>query len=454
MRVTFIVLVLYIITGIQNTVSGAEATQLIISEIYPAPPTGEQEWVELYNPTITEISLAGYTLLDELATPSTLFIGTAEIVPPKGYLVVVISGSKLNNTGDVVHLISPENIKIDSLSFSTSSQGLSWQRTTAVGAVVAQVTPTKGTESNEYSLSETTPSASPTASPLNMPIATALPLPTVSPTPTPANTPTPTPIPTPTATPIPTASPTSTPSPIQYEQLRLSEIMPCPASGPEWIELLNTGSLEINVAGMKVQDESGNTKIISGSISAGEYATFSWTGSLLNNAGDTVDLITPTGSSIAHAEFSNCSTGKSFVFATDSAPGQWMVTQPTPGKPNIFPSQSQLTDPLITQQTTQDEVSLQNSNTTQSEVLGAQITAPHQSVKAPLPFSSLNLTTTATQSASVSAFLKETPKQKIQTVPFSMHIQRGFLLFACIGAFTGGTLLLYEKIKQTVHPLA
>ncbi len=230
--------------------------------------------------------------------------------------------------------------------------------------------------------------------------------------------------------------------------------MSCPAAGSEWIELYNTGSLEINVAGLKVQDESGNNKTISGSIPAGGYAIFSWTGSLLNNAGDTIDLLNPTGNSIAHAEFSSCSTGKSFIFTTDSAPGQWIATQPTPGKPNIFPTLSQLTDPLITHPSTQDEASLTHSNTSQEKVLGTQKSTPYQSVKAPFPFSSLNLTATATESASVSAFFKETPKQKIQTVPFSMYIQKGFLLFSCIGAFTGGTLLLYEKIKQTVHPLA
>lgn len=441
------VLVLYILEGIQNIALGTETTQLIISEIYPAPSTGEQEWVELYNPTTTEISLAGYTILDELSTPSILFTGSTEMAPPQGYVVLSLSGSKLNNTGDSVHLISPENIKIDSLTFSSSSQGKSWQRLALTSTEITLVTPTKGNASTEYPFFEV-PALAPVASVSAQP--TTLPS-----TPTPTPTPTPKPGPSASATPIPIASPTPAPAPLRYDQLHLSEIMSCPASGSEWIELYNASTQEMSMSGFKVQDESGNTKIISGSIPAGEYTTFSWTGSLLNNSGDTVDLITPTGSLNAHAEFSNCSAGTSFVFTADPAPGQWTTAQPTPGKPNVILTQSQLNDPLTTQQTTQTEALFERPfPPPQAEVLGEKTTAFLGTVKTSSSLMSLNLSAPATQSASISGFFKDSVGQKIQTVPVNMYIQKGFLLFACIGAFTGGTLLLYEKIKETMHPLA
>ena len=73
---------------------------LKLNEIYPAPPSGEYEWVELYNDGNQIIDISQYQLLD--LAGNKIKISTQSALP-FGF-VLATSSSVLNNTGDTISL--------------------------------------------------------------------------------------------------------------------------------------------------------------------------------------------------------------------------------------------------------------------------------------------------------------------------------------------------------------
>src|SRR3989344_6174970 len=71
---------------------------LKLNEIYPAPPSGEYEWVELYNDGNQIIDISQYQLLD--LAGNKIKISTQSALP-FGF-VLATSSSVLNNTGDTI----------------------------------------------------------------------------------------------------------------------------------------------------------------------------------------------------------------------------------------------------------------------------------------------------------------------------------------------------------------
>lgn len=420
----------------------ATSGQPILSEIYAAPASTEQEWIELYNPTQAEISLTGFTLWDEQSTPSVIYTATTEIIPPLGYLALTIPTSKLNNSGDGVQLRGPDSTIIDFLSFISTQQGFSWQRTALDSHEIVQAAATRGIANSQYPLPTiTTIPPDETATNSTAVVPSATPSASLLPTPTPSLAP----------TPAPTQTPNPSPLPIAYESLHLSEILSCPSSGQEWVELYNSNTSPVTFSGLTVQDESGNGKTIAGTIPSTGYTTFSWSGSLLNNSGDTLDILTPQGDSIAHAEFSSCTTGKSFIFIAEPAPGNWTLSVPTPGAPNTFTTPTTLSSPVHTLATSTQTNTPED--TQRAQILGVvseEILPLNQEPPRHLLAPNLISPNTPTQRATHSAAITATDPAITQTT----IVSKGLLLFTCIGSFTGGTLLMYEKIKQAVHPLA
>lgn len=94
-------------------------TAIRISEVYPAPFTGEDEWIELENISSTGEFLDGWTIEDEKGT-STLLEG---LVLPWGRTVVVSPKGALNNTGDIVLLKDAQGRIIDGMSYGSSTLG-------------------------------------------------------------------------------------------------------------------------------------------------------------------------------------------------------------------------------------------------------------------------------------------------------------------------------------------
>lgn len=145
----------------------------------------------------------------------------------------------------------------------------------------------------------------------------------------PCTTPSPSPSSTPTATPTSTPSPTPTPTATPLVQnVYLTEFMACPASGNEWLELYNSNPTPLTVTNWQIIDETGNKKYLNGTIPANEFLKFEWTGSLLNNTGDSFTVVTNNGQTIGTASYDSCSTGVSFVYES----GEWVGALESPNE--------------------------------------------------------------------------------------------------------------------------
>ncbi|MFH1426875.1 MAG: lamin tail domain-containing protein [Candidatus Kerfeldbacteria bacterium] len=112
--------------------SGPFSTALQLSEIYPAPASGEEEFIELYNAGTSAVDLAGWMLSDASGKMHTIsgddYATTS--VRAHGYFIVPYSNSKLylNNGGDSVGLYQPDETLLDSVSYENAKSGMSWSR--------------------------------------------------------------------------------------------------------------------------------------------------------------------------------------------------------------------------------------------------------------------------------------------------------------------------------------
>lgn len=88
-------------------------TAVRISEIYPAPRSGEQEWIELVNPSGIGEVLDGWTIEDGKGTATAL----AGVLLPWDRLVIPAPKGSLNNAGDLVLLKDAQSRTIDGLAY-------------------------------------------------------------------------------------------------------------------------------------------------------------------------------------------------------------------------------------------------------------------------------------------------------------------------------------------------
>lgn len=131
-------------------------------------------------------------------------------------------------------------------------------------------------------------------------------------------------------------------APTYSDALVINEFLPDPIGSDttaEFIELFNTGSETIDLAGWKLDDADGGSAaymIFAGTtIRGGAYLSFnrSETKLALNNEGDMVRLLTPTGIVKATATFGASDEGQSF----NRVDGSYQLsTTPTSGQPNVI----------------------------------------------------------------------------------------------------------------------
>ena len=89
------------------------ATAVRISELYPSPLSGEQEWIELVNPSSIGEVLDGWTIEDGKGTATRL----ASILLPWERLVIASPKGTLNNAGDLVILKDAQGRIIDGVAY-------------------------------------------------------------------------------------------------------------------------------------------------------------------------------------------------------------------------------------------------------------------------------------------------------------------------------------------------
>ncbi|NIP44078.1 MAG: lamin tail domain-containing protein, partial [candidate division Zixibacteria bacterium] len=140
MRITFIVIFALIFF------SQSLICQLLITEFLadPEDPLGS-EWIEVYNFSDQALNLDGWSLCDlvgcanldsSLIEPGNYFVLCQDSADFRSYyedfdriLIQVSSWRALNNSGDLILLLTPDSIVADSVPYSSTNGGnISWER--------------------------------------------------------------------------------------------------------------------------------------------------------------------------------------------------------------------------------------------------------------------------------------------------------------------------------------
>jgi hypothetical protein len=179
--------------------------QLILNEIYASPPSGEPEWLEIYNPTDIPIPLKDWQIAENqsgvIKNHELITSDQESTLAAKSFYVLVPNKVSLNNSGDTIYLYANPDQQADVITYPKLTSAQSYARQTdslSHWEITTILTPNA---TNNFPTPTPTPSATSVPS-------------TPTPTPTPAAS---TPIinitnpSTPTPTPTPTPSPTTTP---------------------------------------------------------------------------------------------------------------------------------------------------------------------------------------------------------------------------------------------------
>jgi len=235
---TLLLLALFLVFGFSSSVVYSANDHVIISEIQLAGATAKDEFIELYNPTQSDVDLAGYRLTKKpsgATSESNLIASMSGTISAGGYYLVAhpdYGGTVLadslysapSNTlsdNNILVLYSDAGVtELDKVGFGTAVE---FEGTATVGNPVdngsARRINNEDTDENsvdfellEFSDPQNSASGSATPTPTESPTATPTATPTESPSPTPSPTVTASPSPTPTQSPSPT--PTSAPKSI------------------------------------------------------------------------------------------------------------------------------------------------------------------------------------------------------------------------------------------------
>jgi hypothetical protein len=237
------------------------------------------------------------------------------MIPGNGFLVITMTANIFNNTGsDAVQLLTPNNTIVDNTgTYTGTTVGLSYARVPDGSATWLKGSPSPGASNPPP------PGATPTAAPSSTPTAIAT-------TPTAANLP-------PTATSTP---PIATPYPTG---IVLNEFLANPTTGQEWIELYNSSGAGATLSGWKLDDGANGsapyTLPANTIIAAGGYLTIYLPSAMLNNTGDTVQLLSPDSVVVDETTYSASTPDVSRNRAAD---GSWYNSDPSPGAANLPPS--------------------------------------------------------------------------------------------------------------------
>ncbi|MGQ0600935.1 MAG: lamin tail domain-containing protein [Anaerolineales bacterium] len=290
---------------------------ILINEVAWAGTTASSsdEWMELHNPGVTDVSLAGWTLSD--GGDIALTFPTGPIIPAGGYLLLertdddtvsditadVIYTGGLNNEGETLALRDSFGALMD----TANADGGGWPAGDD-GAYASMERVGTGTESwRTHSGAQNGRDAD--GNPIR-------------------------------GTPRNLNSlylPTPTPPPLDYSVL-LNEFLPAPTDGAsEFIELINTAAVAKDVSDWKIDDGEGGSSPVTlpaGTVlQPGEIRAFDYSG--LNNDGDTARLLEPLGFVVDEWSYAR-DPGDNVSVARLPDGGAWSECGlPTPGQPNL-----------------------------------------------------------------------------------------------------------------------
>jgi hypothetical protein len=122
-----------------------------------------------------------------------------------------------------------------------------------------------------------------------------------------------------------------------------------PSTDPEWIELYNDGTSEIDLTNWMFREEGGVDYVLSGSIGPSSYLVIHHADRWLNNSGDTLTLTSNASPSaiIDQYSFGSVTSDKS-VYRSPLGSTNWIVGSPSQGSANPTPSPSPSPSPSPT----------------------------------------------------------------------------------------------------------
>ncbi|MBT3538571.1 PKD domain-containing protein, partial [Candidatus Parcubacteria bacterium] len=163
-------------------------------------------------------------------------------------------------------------------------------------------------------------------------------------------------------------------------RLRISEFVPNPLGSDttEFIELFNPSDEDIDVSGLKLDDEEGGSRAYTIPdnifIKSGEYKVFGRqdTKLALNNTSDSVRLLYPDGTVIIEIHFDDVLEGHSHVRNDE---GQWVWTSSvTPGEENILSAPKEVKGTKITKRSNYEKPIIKTTlNNIRNEDIGDKV---------------------------------------------------------------------------------
>lgn len=309
-----------------------QTATILLNEVFANPEgtESEHEFIELYNPNDFAVNLNGWSISDASKeyTMNGLFIEADALL----ILSREETGIALNNTNEEIFLIDPFEVLIDSFSYETTTEGLSWNR----GNTWYEVASTPGSTNLSMPV-ETPPEEEQDTPPLIDEI---------------------------------DVEETIIEEPIEEEeidpllhQIILSELLPNPegTDDQEWIELYNPTNSTILLSGLAVSDTTSEFFFEDGEIKSHGYFLLprSISGIALNNSGDeiTLSIHTETIDSMTYA-----SSSEGYSWGIDNN-GEWEEQQPTPEEENISHKEETISSPTIDVEEVDDDKAIATSLT-------------------------------------------------------------------------------------------
>ncbi len=186
-------------------------------------------------------------------------------------------------------------------------------------------------------------------------------------------------------------APGALPTHSQSCSLVINEFLPAPSPGTEWAELWNCGATPVDLSGWRLDDDAPQSGAsvplpLGRTIAPGQWYVIEWSVSMLNNSGDTIQLIAPGEQVVDTYTYTATRFNESFARIPDGA-NTWVVGLPTKGQPNT-PGSTQTPTSTPTPSTTATPVSPDEPTLTITPTSTATTTPT------PPPTSTANPTTT------------------------------------------------------------
>ena len=286
-----------------DTADGGEASKgvpaIIINEFVSDPVSGEKEWIELYNTGTSDADLIGWQIHDGagvLVSPTTTIEGNG--------FVVFEMFNKLNNAGDSIQFTDPSGMVADSVTYGVFGDVASSTAVTAPVAgdpySVARIADGADTNNDSADFAITTTPTKGAPNSIVAPPQTNLESPAQNPPPASGN----------------TGSLGNIVS-FQPGDIRINELVSDPADGAEeFVEFYNPNNAAIMLDGWWAEDGSTAKTLLKGSVGGHEFFVLAEPKGSLNNAGDLLRLMDPTGKEIDRVCYGSWNDGN----VSDNAP--------------------------------------------------------------------------------------------------------------------------------------